>query len=1034
MFDDALLLQRYAQQRSEDAFSELLKRYVDLVYSAALRQVHDAHLAEDVTQGVFIVLSRKAAFLPSQTVLAGWLLDTTRRAALDAVRQQTRRQRREQEASVMPRTAQPEAAQAEWQAVAPLLDEGLTALKETDRSAVALRYFNNLNLRDVGAHLGLSEDAAGKRVARALEKLRRFFRRRGLLLAAPVIASLISGNAVQAAPAHLASSIPAAIATAHAGVQFTAAANVAYVTMRAMFWADTLHKAAWAAVLLLGALGAGFVTHLATRPSPVEVAQQNAVANGTEKQEAETTARGHTGVQSPQGQDAPQAAAVPGKDTLIPAGTLTPPPFRTGAPDYSRGLVTGRPQNADNLPAPATPVPQEPIPPDPAKPEPGMINLLALIDPEKDTVLGKWQKQNGQLSCSTKGVGRLEIPYQPPEEYDFKITFTRVAGNDSIDQYMFKADRHFMWQVGGYSHYLGFEMINGQGVVTNPSGTQRYPPLVVNGRVHTSEVRVRNTGLSAYLDGQPVCQWNTDYSDMSCFRGFGPRQENLLAFGTIDSWVVFHTVEVREVTGRGCSFREPLPGQPPSVQAGDKFVQEVAALPGEDQSRRVVEKLKELNPGYGGQAFPTIEDGKLTGLNVDSASVSDLSPLLALPELRSLRVCKDTGEGTKGAVTTLSALAGLKLTRLEIAGKLIKDLAPLAGMPLKALVCSGTGVADLSPLKGLALAEFACDNTPLSDLSPLAGMPLEALSIRDTRVTDLSPLKGLPLRVLDCAGVRVTDLSPLKECPLARLKCDAVPVRDAEALLALTGLQFLNGWPAYELRESWALLKTKPQELADPAAGRKPVNLLPLIDPKRDAVVGVWQRDAVLGELLADNTVDTRLEIPYQPPEEYDFEIQFTRVAGGDQVTQILVLNGRQFTWQMGSYANTVFGFEYLPGKAALDGPNVIRARSCLTNGKRYSSVVQVRKDNITVYVNGKLLTCWKTDGAIFALPDWTKLRSGNTLGLRCHGSPTVFHAANLYPVTGQGKVIDVAPVPPLAPDTPVSPPRPPKKEPGAEF
>ena len=87
MYDDALLLRRYSQQRSEDAFAELLKRHANLVYSAALRQVHDAHLAEDVTQAVFIVLSRRAAALRPQIVLTGWLLDTTRRAALHAVRQ-----------------------------------------------------------------------------------------------------------------------------------------------------------------------------------------------------------------------------------------------------------------------------------------------------------------------------------------------------------------------------------------------------------------------------------------------------------------------------------------------------------------------------------------------------------------------------------------------------------------------------------------------------------------------------------------------------------------------------------------------------------------------------------------------------------------------------------------------------------------------------------------------------------------------------------------------------------------------------------
>jgi len=187
--------------------------------------------------------------------------------------------------------------------------------------------------------------------------------------------------------------------------------------------------------------------------------------------------------------------------------------------------------------------------------------------------------------------------------------------------------------------------------------------------------------------------------------------------------------------------------------------------------------------------------------------------------------------------------------------------------------------------------------------------------------------------------------------------------------------------------------------------------------------------------LLSDATEVARLEIPYQPPAEYDFEIQFTRVAGVDQVAQFAVQNGHQFAWIMGAYASTMSGFEYIGGTSVDNHPNTIRAKSCLKNGQRYSSVLQVRKDGLTVYLDGKLLTCWKTDGANLTLGEWRALRRRDTLGLSsCYWSPTIFHAANLYPVTGQGQVIDVAPVPPLAPDTPVKPPAPPKKEPAAEF
>ena len=994
---DAVLLERYARHRADEAFTELVRRHVDLAYSAALRQVRDAHLAEDVTQAVSIVLSRKAASLGPHVVLPAWLLHVTRCAASDALRRQARCERKEREASPVLEPATSGTPEPEWQLMAPFLDEGLAALNEMDRSAVVLRYFSNLPQHEVGTRLGISEDAAEKRVERALEKLRQFFAHRGVVLVVPLMASLLSHHAVQAAPAHLVAALPSVVTAAAGGIQITTGSTVAAGTLKHMAWVAALGRASVAAAVLVGAFGVGFLAYQAARSSPDEVAQRNAVVTGNSIQQAPAELRS-------------QAQAQP--------------------------AVPGTPQEQQVIPGPNGPAPQGNVVPDADQPEPGMIDLLALIDPEKDAVMGKWQKQNGKLVSSPTGITRLEIPYQPPEEYDFKITFTRMAGDEfTVAQCLFKSDRHFMWQVGHTGNtFVGFERINDHGVDDNPSGIKRFPVLT-NGRAHTSEVRVRNTGVTGYLDGQPVCQWNTDYSDMSCWAGFSPRQENLLALATIKNLVAFHTVEVREVTGHGRSFRTPLPGQPQSVQAGDPFVQEVSGLPAEDQIRRVVEKLKELNPGYGGQAFPTFEGGKLTGLNVDSAAVADLSPLLALPELRSLRVCKEVGEETKGAVGNLSALAGLRLTRLEIAGKLITDLAPLAGMPLESLIISGTKVADLTPLKGMPLSELACSKTLVNSLAPLAGMALKSLSIRDTRVADLSPLKGTPLARLDCTGAPVTDLSSVKECPLLDLKCDAVPTRDVDVVLALNKLQFLNGFPAYQVRENWALLKTKPKELPDVAAGREPVNLLALTAVPRDAVHGRWKRNPVSGELMSDGEWFARLEIPYQPPEEYDFEIQFTRVSGNDHVVQIAIQNGHQFTWIMGAYQNTVTGFEHFHMTGVMEHPNSIHAAECLKTGRRHTSVLQVRKDTLTAYLDGRLLTCWKTNGQGLMLWSMRGLRNKNTLGLSSHGSPTIFHAANLYPVTGQGKVLDVAPAAPANPDTPVPPPRPPAKpEPGTDF
>src|SRR5664280_2175893 len=201
--DDIELLRDYGRHGSETAFAELVRRHIALVYSVALRNVGITAHAEEITQAVFIILSRKTGGLRPDTILEGWLYETTRLVALSFLRGERRRQFREQEA-YMQSTLQESNETAAWHQFAPLLDEALARLGKKERDAVVLRFFKDQNLREVAAALNINEPAAQRRVHRAVEKLRQFFMKRGLALSSGTITGAISANSVHAAPVALA--------------------------------------------------------------------------------------------------------------------------------------------------------------------------------------------------------------------------------------------------------------------------------------------------------------------------------------------------------------------------------------------------------------------------------------------------------------------------------------------------------------------------------------------------------------------------------------------------------------------------------------------------------------------------------------------------------------------------------------------------------------------------------------------------------------------------------------------------------------
>lgn len=251
--DDNALLREYDRNASESAFAALVERHIGLVYSAALRQVRDPHQAEDITQAVFITLARKAGRLARHPGLSGWLLLTTRYAVSAHFRAAARRVRREQEAAMQ---SDPKESPAIWAQLEPLLDEAMASLGEADRTVLALRYFENRTAADVGAALNLNEAAAQKRTTRALDKLRRFFARRGIGVTTTILAGALAAGSVQAAPAGLAATVSAVvIGKGVAGASILALAKAA---LNALSW--TQYKAVIGAGAIAAATGGVWMT------------------------------------------------------------------------------------------------------------------------------------------------------------------------------------------------------------------------------------------------------------------------------------------------------------------------------------------------------------------------------------------------------------------------------------------------------------------------------------------------------------------------------------------------------------------------------------------------------------------------------------------------------------------------------------------------------------------------------------------------------------------------------------------------------
>src|SRR5205085_575372 len=195
--NDSELLSAFSTTASPQAFEQIVRNNIHLVYGAALRQTRDPHLADDVTQSVFIILARKARTLRDPAMLPGWLISTTRYASLNAKKFESRRRIHEQKAASMaPISTDDVPVTTDNTDIASLLDQALGKLRTNDRSALVLRYLRGLPVKAVAAELLISPVAAEKRIARALLKLRQLLGRKGINTAADALESALAAQSL----------------------------------------------------------------------------------------------------------------------------------------------------------------------------------------------------------------------------------------------------------------------------------------------------------------------------------------------------------------------------------------------------------------------------------------------------------------------------------------------------------------------------------------------------------------------------------------------------------------------------------------------------------------------------------------------------------------------------------------------------------------------------------------------------------------------------------------------------------------------
>jgi RNA polymerase sigma factor (sigma-70 family) len=354
MIDDMTLLRQFSQESSQEAFAELVRRHIALVYSAALRCLGDSHLAEDVTQTVFSGLAQKAASLRIQSSLTGWLYCRARSTAIDVIRSEQRRRHREQQALAITELSALGPTASDWDRLRPELEDTIEELNESDRDVVLLRFFERQSFSEIGALLKISEDTAQKRADRALEKMRAVFARRGITSTTAAMAGLLANQAVATVPAGLSTAVTTAalasatsvgaLATAQSILSFMSTTKLGLgiagmVTLFAVGSAVFEGNAAWRAQTSLAATQAALAAANAEHKYDLERQQELAGIAADDDKKWAALQKTVAEMQSRAAQDTKAAALAAGQAFLAAYPQARPMLFEIGKAQIARNYA-----------------------------------------------------------------------------------------------------------------------------------------------------------------------------------------------------------------------------------------------------------------------------------------------------------------------------------------------------------------------------------------------------------------------------------------------------------------------------------------------------------------------------------------------------------------------------------------------------------------------------------------------------------------------------------------------------------------------